>query len=56
MIFRTIDGKFLEVNKYNFPNDKTYYKYIMNNVFRFISTPEKPQSHSRYLIEKIISD
>lgn len=55
MIIRTIDGKFMEVNKYDFTNDKTYYSFIMNNVFKFISKPKKPQSHSKYLIEKIIN-
>jgi hypothetical protein len=55
MIIRTIDGKFMEVNKYDFSNDKTYYKHIMEKVFRFISSPEKPQSYSTYLIQKIIN-
>lgn len=55
MIFRTIDGKFLEVNRYSFTNDKSYYTHIMNNVFRFISIPEKPVCHSNYLIKKYTS-
>lgn len=55
MIFRTIDGKFLEINKYDFPNDKIYHKHIIDKVFRFITLPENPQSHSSYLIKKILN-
>ena len=28
MLFRTIDGKLIEINKYDFKNDKLYYEKI----------------------------
>lgn len=30
MLFRTFDGKFVEIRKYDFKNDKLYYEKIMN--------------------------
>ncbi len=30
MIFRTINGELVELNKYSYTNDKTYYKEILN--------------------------
>jgi hypothetical protein len=29
MLFRTIDGKIIEINRYDFKNDKLYYSKIM---------------------------
>jgi hypothetical protein len=29
MLFRTADGKLVEINKYDFKNDKLYYKKLM---------------------------
>jgi hypothetical protein len=29
MLFRTIDGKIIEINRYDFKNDKLYYGKIM---------------------------
>ena len=29
MLFRTITGELVEINKYNFKNDKIYYEKIM---------------------------
>jgi hypothetical protein len=29
MLFRTIDGKIIEINRYDFKNDKLYYEKIM---------------------------
>ena len=29
MLFRTIDGKIIEINRYDFKNDKLYYAKIM---------------------------
>lgn len=28
MLFRTVDGKLIEINKYDFKNDKIYYEKI----------------------------
>ena len=30
MLFRTVDGKFIEINKYDFKNDKLYYEKILS--------------------------
>ena len=30
MLFRTVDGKLIEINKYDFKNDKLYYTKIIN--------------------------
>ena len=30
MLFRTMDGKLIEINKYDFKNDKLYYQKIMS--------------------------
>jgi hypothetical protein len=30
MLFRTIDGKIIEINRYDFKNDKLYYTKIMS--------------------------
>ena len=30
MLFRTVDGKIIEINKYDFKNDKIYYEKIMS--------------------------
>ena len=30
MLFRTIDGKIIEINRYDFKNDKLYYEKIMS--------------------------
>ena len=30
MLFRSIDGKLIEINKYDFKNDKLYYEKIMS--------------------------
>jgi hypothetical protein len=30
MLFRTGDGKLIEINKYDFKNDKLYYEKIMS--------------------------
>jgi hypothetical protein len=30
MLFRTIDGKIVEINRYDFKNDKLYYAKIMS--------------------------
>jgi hypothetical protein len=29
MLFRTNNGELIEINRYNYPNDKLYYKKIM---------------------------
>jgi hypothetical protein len=30
MLFRTVTGELVEINKYNFKNDKLYYEKIMD--------------------------
>ena len=40
MLFRTIEGELIEINKYDFKNDKLYYEKIMNIKNSFTKTLE----------------
>ena len=42
MLFRTIDGKLIEINKYDFKNDKLYYEKIRSIYIGWIN--HKPLS------------
>lgn len=44
MLFRTIDGKLIEINKYDFKNDKMYYEKLMN-IHKLFVNNETPQSN-----------
>ena len=35
MLFRTADGKLIEINKYDFKNDKLYYEKIMS-IYKYL--------------------
>lgn len=37
MLFRTINGELIEINRYSFKNDKMYYEKIMEIKKQFIS-------------------
>jgi hypothetical protein len=37
MLFRTVDGKLVKINKYDFKNDKLYYKKLMDIHKSFIN-------------------
>jgi len=37
MLFRTIDGKLIEINKYSYKNDKLYYEKILSIYTHFIN-------------------
>jgi hypothetical protein len=43
MLFRTNKGCLIEIKKYNYPNDKIYYKKIME--IKKISKLEKTENH-----------
>jgi hypothetical protein len=45
MLFRTVNGELVEINRYNFKNDKMYYEKIMEIKNQFIS---KNQSSKLY--------
>ena len=32
MLFKNIDGKFIEINKYDYKNDQIYYQKIMDHI------------------------
>jgi hypothetical protein len=37
MLFRTVDGELIQINRYNFKNDKMYYEKIMEIKKQFIN-------------------
>lgn len=43
MLYRTIDGKLIEINKYDFKNDKLYYEKILS-----IKTPSLAKSKKTF--------
>lgn len=45
MLFRRIDGKLIEINKYNFKNDKLYYEKIMNIHTLFVNNEPFNKNH-----------
>jgi hypothetical protein len=40
MIFRTVNGELVEINRYNYKNDKLYYEKILEIKKQFISKIE----------------
>lgn len=38
MLFRTIDNKLIEVNKYHFKNDMLYYKKLMDIYKNYVNS------------------
>jgi hypothetical protein len=37
MLFRTVNGELVQINRYNFKNDKMYYEKVMEIKKQFIS-------------------
>lgn len=50
MIFRNIEGKLIEINKYDYPNDKIYYEKILNLHKEFTKCDNKSSSTSKNII------
>ena len=47
MIFRTIQGNIININKYDFVNDVLYYKKIMEIKQKFIITKTKTKTKTK---------
>lgn len=59
MLFRDINGNLIEINKYNFKNDKVYYHKIMEIKKQFTKSNknENPTSnYSNYVIHLLTKD
>ena len=50
MLFRDINGKLIELNRYDFKNDKLYYQKIMEIKYLFTKS-NKTQNYSDYVIQ-----
>jgi len=46
MLFRNLEGKLVNVEKYNFKNDKLYFQFILNLKTSF--TKSKETSNDKY--------
>jgi len=52
MLFRDINGNLVEINKYDFKNDKAYYQKIMEIKNQFTKLNKKEHlNYSNYLIQ-----
>jgi hypothetical protein len=55
MLFRDINGKLIEINRYEFKNDKLYYQKIMEIKKQFTKSNKNEQSnYSNYVINQSI--
>ena len=51
MLFRTVDGKLVKINKYDFKNDKLYYQQIMEIKKEFTKSNKSNNiNYSNYII------
>lgn len=57
MLFRNINGNLVEINKYDFNNDKAYYQKIMEikQVFTKLSESKYP-NYSTYIINNTLKE
>jgi len=52
MLFRDINGNLIELNKYDFKNDKVYYQKIMEIKTQFTKSNKPEQlNYSNYVIQ-----
>jgi hypothetical protein len=55
MLFRDINGNLIELNRYDFKNDKVYYQKIMEIKKQFTkSTKSDYSNYSNYVIQLFI--
>ena len=52
MLYRTCDGKLIEINKKNYMNNEIYYKKLVSIMFSRVLN--KPINYSKTIIEKNI--
>ena len=54
MLFRDSNGNLIELNRYDFKNDKVYYQKIMEIKKQFTKSNKKEQSnYSNYVIRQL---
>lgn len=54
MLFRDINGNLVEINKYDFKNDKVYYQKIMEIKKQF--TKSNKNCYSTYIINNTLKE
>ena len=55
MLFRDINGNLIELNRYDFKNDKLYYQKIMEIKKQFTKSNKNEQSnYSNYVINQLL--
>jgi hypothetical protein len=54
MLFRDISGNLIELNRYDFPNDKLYYQKIIEIKKITKSTELKESNYSNYVINQLL--
>ena len=50
MLFRDVNGNLIELNRYDFKNDKLYYQKIME-IKQLFTKSNKNQNYSDYVIQ-----
>jgi len=57
MLFRDINGNLIELNRYDFKNDKLYYQKIMEIKKQFTKSNKNEQSnYSNYVINNTLKE
>ena len=57
MLFRDINGNLIELNRYDFKNDKLYYQKIMEIKKQFTKSNKNEQSnYSNYVINQLLKE
>ena len=57
MLFRDSNGNLIELNRYDFKNDKVYYQKIMEIKKQFTKSNKKEQSnYSNYVINNTLKE
>jgi hypothetical protein len=54
MLFRDINGNLVEINKYDFKNDKAYYQKIME--IKEVFTKSNKSGYSTYIINNALKE
>lgn len=56
MLFRDVNGNLIELNRYDFKNDKLYYQKIMEIKKQFTKLNKSEYSnYSKYVIQKLVN-
>jgi hypothetical protein len=56
MLFRDVNGNLIELNRYDFKNDKLYYQKIMEIKKQFTKLNKSEYSnYSKYIIQQLVN-